>query len=98
MANPDAGFGIPRHSPTNRSRGRSACQNGFAEGKGVMQSSINGKLAGRVEGSFVAGKLTGHAVLTTSTGRQQTPGNRQSYQRLPVTAAGAVYHIGGLMP
>ncbi|HXQ67455.1 MAG TPA: hypothetical protein VN980_12845, partial [Alphaproteobacteria bacterium] len=44
------------------------CNDGLADGKGVLQWSENGRPSDRYEGEFVKGHANGHAVFTWENG------------------------------
>ncbi len=45
-----------------------ACQDGYAQGKGTLEWSENGKPGDRYVGDYQAGKRNGHGVVTMSNG------------------------------
>jgi hypothetical protein len=46
------------------------CKDGFAEGKGTLQWTENGKLGDRYDGEYQHGKRNGHGVVTDSDGHR----------------------------
>ncbi|KAA0593129.1 hypothetical protein J2848_005227 [Azospirillum lipoferum] len=68
------GCRVRDQDPGTRKRFRWAgkCQDGFAQGSGVLEWTINGRLAGWAEGTLVAGQLEGEAHIEWEDGRSFT--------------------------
>ncbi|HTR86543.1 MAG TPA: hypothetical protein VMI56_18820 [Reyranella sp.] len=59
------------HGIANAVRWDGACAGGFAEGRGVFEFQLDGKLVSKGEGEFRRGKREGRALVVYADGRRQ---------------------------
>jgi hypothetical protein len=73
-----------------------ACKNGFAEGHGVVQWSVNGKPTDRYEGDYSAGKENGYGVYEWKSGDRYVGNYRNNLRngQGTYTWADGRYYVG----
>lgn len=72
LADPKTGCKVwdPAPEPKEAVHWSGGCKNGLADGRGILQWTLNGKPSDSYDGEYRAGKRNGHGVVTYRSGEK----------------------------